>query len=134
MGRKDARTVAMQCMYQMDMHDKYTQQQLVRCIDNAKLNKSDSKFASDIGNAFISNKTDVDAAIQRHLKDDWKLDRISKIELAILRLSITEMLYIDDVPESVSINEAVELSKRFSDDGSSSFVNGLLGSWVRNES
>ncbi len=133
MGRKEARTVAMHCLYQMDIHDKYTDVHLNKCIDNSELNKKDKLFALNLGINYLSNSKSIDISIQKHLNKDWKLNRLSKVELAILRLSITEMLYIDDVPNNISINEAVELSKKFSDNKSSSFVNGVLGSWLRSE-
>ncbi len=133
MGRKEARAVAMQCLYQMDIHDEYTDDKLNKCIENASLNNKDTSFVANIGTNFLTNHKRIDSAIEKHLKNDWKIERISKVELAILRVSITEILYIDDVPESVSINEAVELSKKYSDEGSPSFINGLLGSWLRNE-
>ena len=57
---------------------------------------------------------------------NWKLDRVSKVNLTILRLAVGEMLFVDDVPGSVAINEAVELTKKYSDEKSTSFVNGVL--------
>lgn len=57
---------------------------------------------------------------------NWKLDRISKVNLTILRLAVAEMMFVEDVPGSVAINEAVELTKKYSDEKSSSFVNGVL--------
>ena len=57
----------------------------------------------------------------------WKLDRIVKVSLAILRMSISEMLYLEDIPVSVSINEAVELAKKYATEDDASFVNGVLG-------
>ena len=57
---------------------------------------------------------------------NWKLDRISKVNLTILRLAVGEMLFIEDVPGGAAINEAIELTKKYSDDKSSSFINGVL--------
>ncbi len=131
MGRKDARTTAMHGIYQMDIHGYYQEEQMVKTVDNSGLNKSDANFAIAIGQKFLQNIHHVDEIIENHLKDDWKIDRISKVELAILRIAVTEMLYVDDVPDSVAINEAVELAKQYSDEGSSSFINGLLGAWLR---
>ncbi len=131
MGRRDARTTAMQCFYQMNINESYNDTAFEKCVKNAMLNKSDADFAISLGKNFLQNVDAVDEIIKNHLKDDWKMDRISMIELAILRVSISEMLYLDDVPNSVSINEAVELAKKFADETSSSFVNGLLGSWLR---
>lgn len=70
---------------------------------------------------------EIDAAIGRN-SNGWKLKRIGKSELAILRLAVYEMLYDDDIPIKVAIDEAVELSKEFADEKASSFVNGILSS------
>lgn len=70
---------------------------------------------------------EIDKIISGKLKKGWKLSRISKISLSILRLAIYEMLYMDDIPVSVSINEAVELSKKFSTQEDTAFINGVLG-------
>lgn len=69
----------------------------------------------------------IDGKISDNLKSGWKITRISKVSLAILRLAVYEMLYVDDVPVSVSINEAVELSKKYTVGEDSSFINGVLG-------
>ncbi len=61
---------------------------------------------------------------------NWKAERISRVSRSILRLAVYELLYIDDIPEKVTINEAVELAKSFDDDNGYSFVNGILGNVV----
>ena len=63
---------------------------------------------------------------------NWTIERVSKVNLIIVRLAIAEMLYIDDVPEVVAINEAIELTKKYSDDKSVSFVNGALDKAFKN--
>ncbi len=73
---------------------------------------------------------ELDEEISGHLKN-WKIERISKVALAILRLAVYEIKFIESVPESVSINEAVELSKKFSVAEDASFVNGVLGNIVK---
>ena len=81
----------------------------------------------------ISNHCDeIDEKIKAHLKD-WDFKRINKVDLAILRLAIYEICFVDDIPCKVSINEAVELSKVFGEDSSSSFVNGVLGEIIKDE-
>ena len=75
-------------------------------------------------------QSEIDADISRFLKKGWSLSRISRVSLTILRLAIYEIKYIDSVPESVSINEAVELAKKYTID-ESGFVNGILGSFIR---
>lgn len=69
----------------------------------------------------------IDSRISANLKTGWKISRISRISLAILRLAVYEMLYLDDIPVSVSINEAVELSKKYTVQDDTAFINGVLG-------
>ena len=73
-----------------------------------------------------NTKDDLDAIISAHLKKGWNLKRISKASLSILRLALYEMTYVDSVPSSVAINEAVELAKKYTID-ESKFINGVLG-------
>lgn len=73
------------------------------------------------------NTEAIDERISANLKKGWKISRISKVSLAILRLAVYEMLYEEDIPVSVSINEAVELSKKYSVEDDTSFINGVLG-------
>lgn len=83
--------------------------------------------AIDRAKGVKEHSEEIDGIIQKHLKKGWKLNRISKISLSILRLAIYEIIYLDDIPVSVSINEAVELSKKFSVQEDTSFINGVLG-------
>ncbi len=78
----------------------------------------------------LANLDDIDACIASKAKG-WTIDRIAKAELTLLRLAVYEILYDDDVPDSVAINEAVELSKIYCADKASKFVNGVLASVVR---
>lgn len=76
------------------------------------------------------NKKEIDSKIKQNLKQEWKIERISKIDLSILRLAIYEILY-KEVPFKVAINEAVELAKKYGEDASKKFVNGILASVVK---
>lgn len=74
---------------------------------------------------------ELDENISAHLTKGWKIGRISKISHAVLRVAVYEILYCEEIPVSVSINEAVELAKKYSVTEDASFVNGLLGSFVK---
>lgn len=80
----------------------------------------------------ISHKDELDKLIEKYSKG-WKLSRISRIAAAILRTALFEVIYLDDVPVSVAINEAVELAKGYEEPETVSFINGILGSFVRAE-
>ena len=76
-----------------------------------------------------NNKT-IKELIEKNLKADWKIDRISKIDLSLLKLAIYEIKY-KDIPFKVAINEALELAKKYGEDSSKNFVNGILASVVK---
>lgn len=76
------------------------------------------------------NKDEIIHQIEKNLKSDWKLERISKVDLAILKLAIYELKYTD-IPFKVAINEAVELAKKYGEESSKNFVNGILASVVK---
>lgn len=80
-----------------------------------------------------ANLDSINNIISKYSKKNYELNRISKVVLSILRLAIYEIKYIDDIPSSVSINEAVELSKKYGHNQDASYVNGLLGEFVRSE-
>lgn len=90
----------------------------------------DDEFTLRILNGVMENKEAIDKIIGEHL-NKWKLSRIPKTNLAILRIAVFEMMYCEDIPDSVSINEAVELAKKYSDSSDYSFVNGILGNIER---
>lgn len=99
--------------------------------DNAELYKGGiCGYAQAVVTAIDSKQNEIDEIISKYLKKGWQVSRISKPSLAILRLAVYEIKYLDSVPLSVSINEAVELSKKYSID-ESKFVNGVLGAFVR---
>ena len=82
-------------------------------------------YISEISHGVYEKSKELDNYIKEHLKG-WTMDRICKTDLAILKLAIYEILYRDDIPYKVSINEAVELAKMFSEENSPSFINGVL--------
>lgn len=86
-----------------------------------------SDYAIDCAKGILLHSEAIDALIASNLKKGWTLSRISKVSYAVMRLAVYEMLYVDDVPVSVSINEAVELAKKYSVPDESAFVNGVLG-------
>ena len=89
-------------------------------------------FALALAQGVEEKMAEVDALIEAH-SHKWSHNRISRVALAVLRLAIYEMKYCDETPDSVAINEAVELAKKYGGDEDSSFVNGILGSISRAE-
>lgn len=89
-------------------------------------------FAEELVYKSVENTTVTDELIEKNLRG-WKLERLPKVSLAILRLAITEILFFDEVPDSVSANEAVELAKKYGGENDPSFINGVIGSVIRSK-
>lgn len=89
----------------------------------------DLKYSKELVESFNANKESIDSLINKYAKN-WTINRMAKVDLAILRLAICEILYMSEMPTKVSINEAIELSKLYCDDKSPKFINGILGSIV----
>lgn len=88
------------------------------------------KYIREVVQGINKNKDKIIEYVEKNLKEDWKLSRISKMDLAILQLAIYEIKY-GDIPYKVAINEAVELAKKYGEDKSKNFVNGILASIVK---
>lgn len=134
MGRKKARDNAFKCIYELsfDVNDVST------IIENSYIeneNLEDEKeYIEKVVNGVNDNLEKIDGIILSKLKN-WTIDRIAKIDLAILRLAIYEILFLDDVPVKVTANEAVELAKNYGSNNSKSFINGVIAKVIeeRNE-
>ena len=88
------------------------------------------KYIKDVIFGINENLEGILKEIEKNLKEDWKLNRISKMDLSILKLAIYEIKY-NEIPYKVAINEAVELAKKYGEDNSKNFVNGILASIVK---
>jgi len=94
--------------------------------------KKQMEYIRRLTQLMVENRSEIDGFIERYAKG-WKLERISKTALAVMRCAICEILYMDDVPNKSAINEAVELCKGYDDPDVVSFVNGVLGGFMRGE-
>ena len=99
-------------------------------LDNFQYTKSEADYIENIAKGINENMDRIDSLIEKNLQG-WKLERLAKVDLAILRVSIYEILYRDDIPVQVSINEAIENAKKYSAEDSFKFINGVLGEIVR---
>ena len=98
----------------------------------ASVSDNDRQYITDKVMDIMSRKDDIDKTISE-ISEGWKLPRIGKEELAILRLGVYEVIYDSSIPEKVAINEAVELSKKYCDASASKFVNALLAKLVKKD-
>ena len=83
-------------------------------------------YIEDVVKGVISKKEEIDNVINEFSKD-WDVDRLSSVSLAVLRLGVYEMMYVDDIPSVVSVNEAVALAKEFEGEEAAPFINGIMG-------
>ena len=133
MSRKKSREKAMEILFGMTL----SKDAPAEAIDIFKENNEDIikdldlSYINDVVFGVHNNLNDIDKAIKAAL-DKWKIDRISKVNLTILRLAVYEMKYVDDVPAKVAINEAIEIAKVYSDEKSVSFINGVLDKVLKN--
>ncbi|WP_414652936.1 transcription antitermination factor NusB [Humidesulfovibrio sp.] len=135
--RRQGRTLAFQVLFGIafDPHFKIDQASLRRTFaDNPAVMDNESEeavsFASQLFMGICEHLDDIDKVIGKH-SDHWKIGRIGKVELAILRLALFEILHRQDIPLKVAINEAIELAKAFGDENSRAFVNGILDAVAR---
>ncbi len=91
-----------------------------------------SDYGRELFESTVLHFAEFDEIIDRYSKG-WKLNRIPKVNLSILRLALCEMIYSENVPENVAVNEAVELAKKYSGKEDSAFINGILGTYSRNK-
>ena len=128
MNRKKSREVAMKIIFEGTFNTRPIEEVMEEAdffYGDLETNTLDMTFIKKIVTGINENLEAINGIIEEN-SDNWKLNRISKINLAILRLAIYEMVFSEDTPEPVAINEAVELSKHYSDDKSVSFINAVL--------
>ncbi len=126
MGRRASRSVAMKLLYQLDIQKNDREEQIALALEENNVTGNDEKYVRAILEGVLVNLQQLDNEISRNMRG-WKLSRISKIDLAILRMSFFEIMHMESVPVNVSINEAVKLAKVYSGEESGAFVNGVLG-------
>jgi N utilization substance protein B len=126
MKRSEARELLMQLLFQMSAQKDFSDAAQER-FQNEYMKDSDQMdyFMTTIGKILLN--IDMIDEIIENSSDNWKIKRIDQVDLAILRLSIGELLFVDSIPDSASINEAVELGKKFGGSNSGKFINGILG-------
>ena len=133
MGRKKARDNAFKCVYQLSFgQDIDLSKILENCYIENENDEEEKEYIETVLNGINSNIEKIDNIILSNLKN-WTIDRIFKIDLAILRLAIYEILFIDNIPVKVSANEAVELAKTYGNNDSKSFVNGLIAKVIESK-
>ena len=132
MTRSEIREAAFKLIYSLEIQKVEDLEEAIELYieSNDITNKSEIEYIKDEVLGIEKNKDEIEKKIKEHLKSDWKIERISKMDLSILKLAIYEIKY-KELPFKVVINEAVELAKKYGEDSSKNFVNGILASIVK---
>lgn len=133
MSRKLSREKAMELIFSTMLTKESYDEAIETFVDNyeGNIKDIDLSYITEVLKGVEENKDSIDELIKANLQK-WSIDRISKVNLAILRLALYEMKYLSDVPEKVAINEALEITKKYSDEKSVSFINGILDKIYKN--
>ena len=131
MNRSAMREEAFKMIYSMQIQKvENKEEQIELYIESNNINNKEAQeYIKDVALGIEKYQENIDNQIKQNLKENWRIERISKIDLSILRLAIYEI----EIPYKVAINEAVELAKKYGEDTSKNFVNGILASIIKEE-
>jgi len=128
--RRKSRELALQALYQAEVSGTEPLTRFALLCDNFKVDQKVVPLAEALLVGIAAHAEEIDALISRHAKN-WRVGRMSIIDRSLIRLGVYEVLFRDDVPATVAINEAIEIAKRYSTDDAPSFINGILDA-IRN--
>lgn len=130
MSRRQGRDLALKALYQHDLVGANPRQALSYLVEEEDAPPEALAFAGDLLEGTLAHRAEIDAKIAAYARD-WRIERLAALDRNILRLAIFQLLFRNDIPASVAINEAVELAKTYGEAESSRFVNGILGQLAR---
>lgn len=130
MGRRQSRELALQMLFAAEFNQKDIRNAGLMVIQTSDADSESKDFAKELFLGVLSSLDELDSIISKFL-ENWKLDRLFTIDRSILRLSLYELKKIPDTPASVVIDQAVRMAKKFGNDDSSKFINGILGAIFR---
>ena len=131
MNRTAMRELAFKLVYEIEVQKEESEESINLFLENNEITDEDVvNYLKDVINGLKEHSSEINELITKNLKDNWSLNRISKINLSLIKLAIYEMLYYE-VPFKVAINEVVELAKKYADDSAPVFINGILASVVK---
>ncbi|HLD43995.1 MAG TPA: transcription antitermination factor NusB, partial [bacterium] len=123
--RRKARELALKAVFEMDFSQIASERVLARIREEHKLDNDVYDFLKQLLDAYEVNSLAVNQTIER-FSNNWKLSRMASVDRNILRLGVIEIVYLADIPKNVTINEYLEVAKKYGTEESSSFVNGIL--------
>ena len=132
MTRSKIRENVFKMLFRVEFHDKSELAEQMELLNDELTNPTDEErqYIDEKCSAIIEHMAELDALIDEK-STGWKTNRMAKVDLAIIRLAVYEIKFEDDIPTKVSINEAVELAKKYAGTADASFINGILGSVAR---
>jgi N utilization substance protein B len=125
--RQRSRELALQALFQLDFNENNSIDVVELFCKNFEVSKSARPFFSRLVEGVLQHKNEIDKFIER-FSSNWKISRMSRVDRNIMRIAIFELRYCDDIPFKVSINEAVNLGKKYGAKESGAFINGILDS------
>lgn len=123
--RRLAREAALETLYRVDLVGDEPDEVIEQILNRRNPSEEAESYLRRLVQTVLSNRSEIDGMVQRHLRR-WRMARLRALDRALLRIACAELVYFDDIPPKVSINEAVEISKKYGDDDSGRFVNGVL--------
>lgn len=126
MKRHEAREKAIQTLFQIEVSNLEVEDAMEFALDGEETDE----FYEQLVVGTLEHREAIDELLVDNLKN-WRLDRLGNVERTILRMATYELLYVETIPENVTINEAVELSKSFADEEAAKLVNGVLGNIIK---
>ena len=130
MSRIETREAVVFFVYQFDFRSETIDEQISIYVNSNEELKDDIEYFTNTVKGIVANRDSLDESISKYLKN-WTLDRIPKLDKAILETAIYEISYNEDIPTGVAINEAVKLAKKYGTDDSYSYINGVLSSYEK---
>ena len=124
-NRRKARELVTQILFHMEYNPGNPDKSFELICENFNAPKSLRAFSKELVWGICENRTSIDQLIKKASKN-WRIERMSRVDRSILRLSVFEMLFMENIPHKVSIDEAVELGKKYGTEESGAFINGVL--------
>jgi N utilization substance protein B len=129
--RRKARELAMQALFYMDIRNDVSAEMLARFCENFSPSPKAQPFFLKLVNGVLETQAELDALIERFSKN-WDISRMSCVDRNVMRIAVFELVHCDDIPPKVSINEAIDIGKKFGTEESGAFINGIMDS-IRSE-
>lgn len=123
--RRQARELVLRYLYQVEQLKKKSTSDLELFLKENRADESLSKFVRELVNLIEDHAVEIDQQIEKNSKN-WKISRMSLIDRSLLRMGVAEILFANQIPAKVSMNEAIEIAKKYGTEESSSFINGIL--------